>query len=83
MTISERAKQIPNEALTVHHMQDMSTEFTTEDISNAYIAGAKDVIEIVKRMYATNTIKYISEGADVNYESILLDIINELNNIDR
>lgn len=83
MTISERANRIPDEALTVHHMQDMSTEFTAEDISNAYVTGAKDVIEIVKRIYATNTIKCISGGDDVNYEAIMLEIIDELNNIDR
>ena len=46
MTISERAKIIPDEALTNHHIQDDSVDFTREDISNAYVAGTKDVINI-------------------------------------
>lgn len=83
MIISERAIQIPDEALTVHHMEDMSTEFTASDISNAYITGAKDVIEIVKRMYATRTIKDIADGNTPDYEGILNEILLELNDIDR
>ena len=83
MTISERAKIIPDEALTNHHIQDDSVDFTREDISNAYVTGAKDVINIIN-----DIIKIEMLQADINerfpdYKGIVEDIIDKINNIDK
>ena len=83
MTISERARQIPDEALTNHLIQDDKIDFTKEDISNAYIAGAKDVIEIIYRIIHLEMIKAETEDKFPDYKGITENIIKELEGINK
>ena len=70
MTIAERAKTIPDEAKTNHLIQDdvWDGHFTGEDIENAYVAGANDVVKLIM-----NTIfrsKILEESPDATLEKI-------------
>ena len=83
MTISERAKIIPDEALTNHHIQDDSVDFTREDISNAYVAGAKDVINIINDIIKIEMLQADIDERFPDYKGIVEDIINEQSNFIR
>ena len=83
MTISERAKIIPDEALTNHHIQDDNVDFTREDISNAYVAGAKDVINIINDIIKIEMLQADIDERFPNYKGIVEDIIDKVNNIDK
>ena len=76
MTINERAKIIPDEALTNHHIQDNSVDFTREDISNAYVAGAKDVINIINDIIKIEMLQADIDERFPDYKGIVEDIIN-------
>lgn len=78
MTIYERAKDIPNEALTNHHIHDDSIEFTPDDLSNAYIAGAQDVITLIMAI-----INMLSLKEETDYKKIVDIIVQNIEDINK
>ena len=78
MNIKERAELIPSEALTNHRMNNEPVKLTKKDVSDAYIAGARDVINLISDIIKIELIQAEIDMRNPDYKGVVLDINDEL-----